>query len=317
MTVGSKVLTLSINLNLALANALIYYRTEIIDMIDKKELNKIINNALKEDIGKGDITTNLIIPKNQKGRAFFIAKEDGIISGIFVTKEILKKLDKKIIFKSFIKDGQRVKKGDIIAEVKGSLRALLAGERTALNFLQRMSGIATITATYVEQLKGTKAKILDTRKTAPCLRMLDKYAVKIGGGTNHRFGLYDMVLIKDNHIKAAKSITNAVKKIRKGFDKQLLRKKKKIKIEVETSNLDEVREALTNKVDIIMLDNMPIDMIREAVKLINGKAKVEASGNVNIDNVHEIALTGVDFISVGALTHSVKALDISMKIENI
>lgn len=279
-------------------------------MINKKELNRIIINALKEDIGKGDITTNLIIPKNQKGKAFFLAKEDGIVAGLIIVKEIFKKLDKKIVIKNFVREGQKIKRGKKIAEINGSLRALLTGERTALNFLQRMSGIATITFRYVEQLKGTKTKILDTRKTAPGLRMLDKYAVKIGGGTNHRFGLYDMVLIKDNHIKAANNITNAVVKIKKGL-------KKKIKIEVETSNLEEVKEALANKVDIIMLDNMPIDMIQEAVKLIDGKAKVEASGNVNIDNVRKIAQTGVDFISVGELTHSVKALDISMKIENI
>lgn len=279
-------------------------------MINKKELNRIIINALKEDIGKGDITSNLIIPKNQKGKAFFLAKEDGIVAGLIIVKEIFKKLDKKIVIKNFVKEGQKIKRGEKIAEINGSLRALLTGERTALNFLQRMSGIATITFRYVEQLKGTKTKILDTRKTAPGLRMLDKYAVKIGGGTNHRFGLYDMVLIKDNHIKAANNITNAVIKIKRGL-------KKKIKIEVETSNLEEVKEALANKVDIIMLDNMPIDMIQEAVKLIDGKAKVEASGNVNIDNVRKIAQTGVDFISVGELTHSVKALDISMKIENI
>lgn len=277
--------------------------------MNKKELNKIISIALKEDVGKGDITTNTIIPKSQTGKAVIIAKEDGVIAGLFVAKEVFRKLDKKIIFKTFVKDGERVTAGEKIAEIKGSLRALLTGERTALNFLQRMSGIATLTAKFVNQLKDTKTKILDTRKTSPCLRFLDKYSVKIGGGTNHRFGLYDMVLIKDNHIKAAGSITNAVKLVRKNL-------KERTKIEVETTNLEEVKEALSNKVDIIMLDNMPLEKIKEAFKLINGKAKIEVSGNVSLNNVRNIAQTGVDYISVGALTHSFKALDVSIEIEN-
>lgn len=277
--------------------------------MNKKELNKIISIALKEDVGKGDITTNTIIPKSQTGKAVIIAKEDGVIAGLFVAKEVFRKLDKKIIFKTFVKEGERVTAGEKIAEIKGSLRALLTGERTALNFLQRMSGIATLTAKFVNQLKDTKTKILDTRKTSPCLRFLDKYSVKIGGGTNHRFGLYDMVLIKDNHIKAAGSITNAVKLVRKNL-------KERTKIEVETTNLEEVKEALSNKVDIIMLDNMPLEKIKEAFKLINGKAKIEVSGNVSLNNVRNIAQTGVDYISVGALTHSFKALDVSIEIEN-
>lgn len=275
--------------------------------LNQKEIERVILTALKEDIGVGDITTNLLIAKDQKAKAFFLAKENGIIAGLVIAKMVFQKLDKKIVWKSFVKDGDFVSAGKRIAEVKGSLRALLTGERTALNILQRMSGIATVANNFVKIVNGTNAKILDTRKTVPGLRMFDKYAVKIGGGTNHRFGLFDMVLIKDNHIKAAGGITNAVAKIRKGITK-------KIKIEVETSNLDEVREALKNKVEIIMLDNMPVAMMKEAVKIIAGKAKVEASGNVNLKSIKAIAETGVDYISVGALTHSVKALDISMKI---
>ncbi|MFA6978696.1 MAG: carboxylating nicotinate-nucleotide diphosphorylase [Ignavibacteriaceae bacterium] len=275
--------------------------------LDKKEIERVILTALKEDIGAGDITTNLIIEKKQQAKAFFLAKEDGIIAGLNIAKMVFQKLDKKIVWKSSVKDGDFVSAETRIAEVKGSLRALLTGERTALNILQRMSGIATTTNSFVKIVNGTNAKILDTRKTAPGLRLFDKYAVKIGGGTNHRIGLFDMVLIKDNHIKAAGSIANAVAKIRKGATQ-------KIKIEVETSNLDEVREALKNKVEIIMLDNMTVAMMKEAVKIIAGKTKVEASGNVNFKSIKAIAETGVDYISIGALTHSVKALDISMKI---
>lgn len=275
--------------------------------LDKKEIERIVASALKEDIGKGDITTNLLIAKKEVANAFFLVKEDGIIAGLEIAKMVLHKLDKQIVWKSFIRDGNFVSVGTRIAEVTGSLRTLLTAERTALNILQRMSGIATTTNAFVNVAKNTNAKILDTRKTVPGLRLLDKYAVKIGGGTNHRIGLFDMVLIKDNHIKAAGNITNAVNKIRSGLTN-------KIKIEVETKNLSEVREALNCKVEIIMLDNMSVPMMRQAVKLINGKAKVEASGNVNLKTLHKIAKTGVDYISVGALTHSVKALDISMKI---
>ncbi len=274
-----------------------------------KKIDRIITAALNEDIGTGDITTNLIIPGNQKAKAYFLVKEDGIIAGLPAAKKVFQKLDKNISWKYLAKEGGFVKAGTRIAEVSGKLRALLTGERTALNLLQRISGIATITSVFVETIKGTSAKILDTRKTVPGMRVLDKYAVKIGGGTNHRFGLYDMVLIKDNHIKAAGSISNAVSKIKSGL-------KNKIKIEVETSNLEEVGEAINSKIDIIMLDNMTIENMKEAVKIINGKIKTEASGNVNLQTVRAIAETGVDFISVGALTHSVKALDISMKIEN-
>lgn len=274
----------------------------------KKELNRIINAALKEDVGSGDITTNLIIPRKTISKAFLLAKEDGVIAGLPVAKGVFTKLDKKIIWKSLVKEGDKVSAGTKIAQIRGSYRALLTAERTALNFLQRMSGIATMTSKFVEQVSGSKTKILDTRKTAPGLRLFDKYAVKIGGGTNHRIGLYDMVMIKDNHIKAAGSITEAVKQIKKNL-------KRKMKIEVETANLDEVREALTCGVDVIMLDNMSLEMMKEAVAMINGKTKVEASGKVNLENVRVVAETGVDYISVGALTHSVKALDIGMYFE--
>lgn len=275
--------------------------------LDKKEIERVITTALKEDIGAGDITTNLLIAKNQKAIAFFLAKEDGIIAGLNIAKMVFQKLNRNVSWKSFIQDGEHVTAGMRFAEVKGPLRALLTGERTALNILQRLSGIATATNNFVTVVKDTNTKILDTRKTAPGLRLLDKYAVKLGGGTNHRIGLFDMVLIKDNHIKAAGSITNAVNKIKKGLTE-------KIKIEVETRNLEEVREALDCKVEIIMLDNMSVAEMKDAVMIIGGKAKIEASGNVNLQSLRKIAETGVDYISVGALTHSVKALDISMKI---
>lgn len=276
---------------------------------DKKEINKIINRALMEDVGSGDITTDLIVPKKQSSYAAFYAKEEGVIAGLTVAKSVFAVLDKKIVWRSFVKDGDKVNAGTRIAEVAGSYRVLLTGERTALNILQRLSGIATQTSEFVRLAEGTKVRVLDTRKTVPGLRTLDKYAVKIGGGENHRFGLYDMVLIKDNHIKAAGGITSAVERVRKNL-------KKKIKIEVETTNLDEVCEAINSKVDIIMLDNMTNDMMKEAVRIINGKIKVEASGNVSVNNFRQIAEIGVDYISIGALTHSVKALDINMKIKN-
>ena len=277
--------------------------------LDKKEIDKIISCALTEDVGSGDVTTNLIVPKNEKSRASFYAKENGVIAGLTVAKSVFTKLDKKSIWKNFVKEGDRVNAGTRIAEVTGSYRALLTGERTALNILQRLSGIATQTSEFVRLAEGTKVRVLDTRKTVPGLRTLDKYAVKIGGGENHRSGLYDMVLIKDNHIKAAGGITSAVERIRKNL-------KAKIKIEVETSNLDEVCEAVNCNVDIIMLDNMTNDAMKEAVRIISGKIKVEASGNVTVNNFRQIAEIGVDYISIGALTHSVKALDINMKIEN-
>ncbi len=272
-----------------------------------QEVELIINHAFQEDIGDGDITTNNIVPENKQASASMTAKADGIVAGIDIAEMIFRKLDKNLEWNPKIKDGDTLAKGDVILEMKGTFRALLTGERLALNLMQRMSGIATETAKYVAETKGSKVKILDTRKTVPALRTFDKYAVKMGGGTNHRIGLYDMVMIKDNHIKMAGTITAAVQQIRKAIPAA-------IKVEVETTNLLEVKEALSAGADIIMLDNMSNDLMSEAVNLINGKALVEASGNMNLERISSVAKTGVDFISVGALTHSVVALDISQNI---
>lgn len=270
-----------------------------------KELIKL---ALEEDIQSGDITTSAIVDENENCEGKLVAKESGVIAGLEVFQYVFKLLDGKgLEFHSNYYDGAEVKKGDLIAEFSGQMKTVLSGERTALNFLQRMSGVATKTRQYVEQLKNTKAELLDTRKTIPGFRYLDKYAVAVGGGTNHRIGLFDMVMLKENHIKAAGSIPKAVKIIREqyGF---------KYKIEVETGNLNEVVEAMNNNVDIIMLDNMPIEEMQASVIMINKKAKVEASGNITAENIRVVAETGVDYISVGAITHSVSALDISLLI---
>jgi len=277
-------------------------------VIDKKILD-IIRNALREDIGEGDITTRATVSPKKKGRALAIAKDDFIIAGVDVFEAAFKCLDKNIKVRKFIKDGLPVQKGDVIAEVKGSLSNILKAERVSLNLFQRMSGIATRTAEYVKAVRGTKTTILDTRKTVPGLRVLDKMAVRIGGARNHRIGLYDGVLIKDNHIEAAGGITAAVKAQRKHLSRPM-------KIEVETENLNQVREALDCGADIIMLDNMTVPAMKKAVDLVAGRALLEASGNVHLGNVASIAKTGVDFISVGELTHSVRAADISLKISS-
>ncbi len=275
---------------------------------DIKEIIAIIKNALEEDIGKGDITTESIVPENERYSGYFIAKEAGIVAGLSVAEYTFRELSDNIIFKSFISDGSKVSTGDKIASIDGSGRTILKAERVALNFLQRMSGIATLTRKFVDKTEGTKAVILDTRKTMPGLRVLDKYAVKIGGGQNHRFGLYDMIMIKDNHIAAAGSITGAVVMARAQHGT-------KYAIEVEVKNLKELRETLELQVDRIMLDNMDIEEIKKAVEITDKRAALEISGNVNLDTVEAYAKTGVDFISVGMLTHSVKALDISLLIE--
>jgi len=272
---------------------------------------EIIQRALDEDIQSGDVTTQAIIPGEVLGKGKFLVKANGVIAGLSVAKNVFKMIDDEIGFKVLIPDGGKVKVGDIVAEVEGKASSILTAERTALNFLQRMSGIATLTNNFVEKIEHTKAKILDTRKTVPGLRLLDKEAVRLGGGTNHRIGLFDLFLIKDNHIEIAGSIINAVNAC-ENFQKK---NNSNLKIEVETKNLEEAKEALSCNVDIIMLDNFNTEMMKEAVILINGKCLVEASGNINIDNVKEVAETGVDFISVGALTHSVKALDISLEVE--
>ncbi|HCY76171.1 MAG TPA: carboxylating nicotinate-nucleotide diphosphorylase [Ignavibacteriales bacterium] len=275
-----------------------------------RNISKIILSALKEDVKTGDITTKATISKSKKAIGKFLVKADGIIAGLEIVKAVFKTVDPKIKFEIKINDGTKVKIGDVAAIVTGKAQSLLTAERTALNFLQRMSGIATSANLFAEKVNHTKAKVIDTRKTVPGLRTLDKIAVKLGGCANHRIGLYDMFLIKDNHIEVAGSITKAVEAC-VNYNKK---HRTKFKIEVETKNLIEVEEALKTKADIIMLDNFEVDEMKKAVNLINGKCKVEASGGVNPDTIKSIAETGVDYISVGALTHSVKALDISLEI---
>ena len=270
-------------------------------------LKEFIEKALAEDLGSGDVTSEATIPAESTSEAVLLAKQNLVLAGIEVSREVFFILDPTIQFTLFAKDGDIIHAGTEIARLSGNTRALLAGERVALNLLQHMSGIATLTAKYVEKLKGLKAEVLDTRKTLPGLRQLEKNAVRMGGGKNHRMGLYDMILIKDNHIKAAGGITKAIASVRM--------KTGNLRIEVETKTIDEVREALAAKADIIMLDNMPIDVMRGAVKMIEGRALVEASGNVTLETVRNIAETGVDFVSSGSLTHSAPAADISMKIK--
>jgi nicotinate-nucleotide pyrophosphorylase (carboxylating) len=274
------------------------------------DLDKIIKNALSEDIGMGDITTSAIVSDLVTGKGVFLVKQDGIIAGLNLLETFFKISDPDLEFVKYIEDGSHINSGQIAAGISGKAASLLTLERIALNFLQRMSGIATLTGVFVDKIKHTKARLLDTRKTAPGLRAIDKLAVKIGGGTNHRIGLYDMFLIKDNHIAVAGSITKAVQAC-KEFR---LRKNVQVKIEVETTNIEQVNEALSCTPDFIMLDNFQLNDMTKAVKLINGKCLIEASGRINENNIREIAETGVDFISVGALTHSAKALDISLEI---
>ena len=267
----------------------------------------IIETALREDIGAGDITTTATVDKKAEGSAEIIVKEGLIVAGILIAEAVFKTVDAGIAFKAFVKDGESVKKGKTIARISGRLSSLLAGERVALNFLQRLSGIATLTSYFVAKVKGCRAKILDTRKTTPGLRILEKYAVRMGGGFNHRFGLCDGILIKDNHIAAVGSIMEAVLRARENIPHNML-------IEVEAKDLDEVRDAILAGADVIMLDNMKPAVMKQAVKIIGKKALIEASGGVNLQNVMVIAKTGVDFISVGALTHSARAVDISMEV---
>ena len=267
---------------------------------------QLLRNAIEEDIGHGDITSSLIIPEESEARALFIAKGNFVLAGFPFSREVFHILDMAVSFKTFHAEGTKVCRGDVLGEVAGKTRLLLAGERTSLNILQRLSGIATLTAQFVEAVAGTKARILDTRKTAPCHRFMEKYAVRMGGGVNHRFGLFDGILIKDNHIEAVGGIREAVSLANSGH--HLAR------IEVEVENLKDLEEVLDAKADIIMLDNMSIADMTEAVRIVNGRVALEASGNVTLDNVREIAETGVDMISIGALTHSVTAADISLKI---
>jgi nicotinate-nucleotide pyrophosphorylase (carboxylating) len=265
----------------------------------------IIRCALAEDVGSGDATTDSIVSPAEKAKVQIVAKQSGVIAGLDVARTVFLQLDEQIVFTPRVGDGSAVSQGQVIVEVYGSARALLTGERTALNFLGRMSGIATLTRQYVEAVAGTRAVILDTRKTAPGLRTIDKLAVKLGGGQNHRHGLFDMVLIKDNHIDYAGSLREAVRRVRDSGTN--------LEIEVEARSIREVREALAMKVERVLLDNMTPEMMREAVELNAGAAKLEASGNVTLATVREIAETGVDYISVGALTHSPATFDVSLK----
>lgn len=269
------------------------------------EVSHYISRALEEDIGSGDVTTDTIVPANASLRGRIVAKEDGVVAGLEIARQVMLSLDHNVEFVAKVDDGTKVERRTVLADLEGPARALLTGERTALNFLGRMSGIATLTRKFVDAVSGTKAVILDTRKTAPGLRMTDKLAVRLGGGQNHRTGLFDMVLIKDNHIDFAGSITAAVERVRASGTK--------LEIEVETRTLDNVREALSLGVERILLDNMSNGMMREAVAICNGRAKLEASGNVTLDNVLEVASTGVDYVSVGALTHSPKVFDVSLE----
>ncbi|HEV2834956.1 MAG TPA: carboxylating nicotinate-nucleotide diphosphorylase [Pyrinomonadaceae bacterium] len=269
------------------------------------EVSDCIRRALEEDIGSGDVTTDTIVPYDASLRGRIIAKQKGVIAGLDVAEAVWLTLDERVNFTRRINDGATVENRTIVAEVAGPARALLTGERTALNFLGRMSGIAKLTREFVDAVSTTGAAILDTRKTAPGLRFTDKLAVRLGGGQNHRTGLFDMVLIKDNHIDFAGSITAAVTRVRDSGTA--------LEIEVEARTLDHVREALALGVERILLDNMTFEVMREAVQLCAGRAKLEASGNVSLENVLEVARTGVDYISVGALTHSPKVFDLSLE----
>jgi nicotinate-nucleotide pyrophosphorylase (carboxylating) len=269
------------------------------------EIERIVRTALEEDIGLGDITTEVTIAPGTAARAELVAKEDFTLAGIDVAARVFTMLDADVAFEKLLEDGQQIKRGDVLAWIKGSAAVLLQGERVALNLLQRMSGIATMTAAFVREVEGTGAVIVDTRKTVPGLRALDKYSVRMGGGRNHRIGLFDGVLIKENHVAAAGGVGVAIRRARQKLPHTL-------KIEIETRNFDEVGEALAAGADIIMLDNMSLDEMSEAVARIDKKALVEASGGVNLESVRGIAETGVDIISVGALTHSVRGADISM-----
>jgi len=285
-------------------------------MIDLKEgianqqvVQQLIDRALYEDVRTGDATTNAIVDENARANAVWVAKEEGIVAGLDVAKAVFHKLDPGLEWSQQLKDGQKVQPGSEIVSMQGSCRAILTGERIALNIAQRMSGIATMTNKYVQAVGDLSTKILDTRKTVPGLRLLDKYAVKTGGGTNHRLGLFDLAMIKDNHIVAAGGITEAVQKVRNSYPD--------LRIEVETTNLQQVKEALAAEADIIMLDNMKTQQMKRAVEKIDGKAESEASGNITLQTVREVAETGVDYVSVGALTHSVMAFDISQRLQKI
>lgn len=273
--------------------------------LDWDQVDLVIENALKEDIGDRDVTTDFLFPKDGRCNAIIQGKEKGIVAGLPIAERTFRKLSNNIKWVENKRDGESIAKGDILVKIRGSRKAILAGERVALNFIQRLSGIATLTSQFVKSVEGLSVKIADTRKTVPGLRILDKYAVRTGGGHNHRMGLFDGVLIKDNHLKLMGSIGDAIKRIKK-------MPAVRFQIEVETSTLEQVREALAAGADTIMLDNMPLKAMRKSVETIGGRALIEASGGITLKNVRRVAETGVDIISIGSLTHSPKALDISL-----
>jgi nicotinate-nucleotide pyrophosphorylase (carboxylating) len=276
-----------------------------LDELQTPELDRIVTQALAEDVGPGDVTSLATVPANTTGRAVFVAKDVGVLAGMPLLHRVYARVDPRVVVAEVLEDGHPVRPGVEIAEAQGPARALLTGERVALNFLQHLSGIATRTARFVQLVQGTGARIVDTRKTVPGLRALAKYAVRVGGGHNHRFGLYDGVLIKDNHLQAAGGITAAIRRAREHAPHSL-------RVEVETETLDQAREALDAGADILLLDNMDLETLRAAVALCQGRALTEASGGIHEGTVRAVAEAGVDLISVGALTHSVTALDISL-----
>jgi nicotinate-nucleotide pyrophosphorylase (carboxylating) len=271
-----------------------------------KDVEKVVEDFLREDLGEGDITTDAIVPKNHTSKAIILVKADGVVAGHLFAREIFKLLDQDIQYQELKQDGERVTKGDILATIAGKSRAILTGERVALNILQRLSGIATITRSFVEAVEGTGVQILDTRKTSPGLRSMEKYAVRMGGGYNHRFNLSEMALIKENHIALAGSIKEAVKRVKSQSN---------VTIELEVRNMEELKEAMDAGVDRIMLDNWKIEFVEQAVSLFHKRIPLEVSGNMTIEKVKKVANTGVDFISVGAITHSFKSLDMTLLLE--
>lgn len=285
--------------------------------LEKDTYNQLIRRALEEDLGTGDITSQFTVPEEACGLALIMAKQDGVLAGIDVCREVFLTRDQSLVVETQKKDGDAIELGQVVLTVQGKTRSILAAERTALNFLQHLSGIATITSKYVEAVKGSRARILDTRKTTPGLRQLEKYAVACGGGQNHRMGLWDMVLIKDNHIEAAGGVANAIRKVKESDHGQ-------VKIEVEVQNLSQLEEAMACEPDVIMLDNMKPEVMAEACRMAfshpardQGKLKIEASGNVSLENVRQIAECGVDYISIGAITHSAPAMDFSLQLKTV
>ncbi len=276
----------------------------------EQNINRIIDLAISEDIGDGDHSTLACVPKDSKGKAKLLVKENGIIAGIEIAQKVFNKIDQNLKLELFINDGTKVKPGDIVFNIEGSSHSILQAERLVLNFMQRMSGIATNTNRYVEKLSGLKTKVLDTRKTTPGMRVLEKMAVKIGGGKNHRMGLYDMIMIKDNHIDFAGGIEKAIEKIQTYLDKY----GKKIPVEIEVRNMKELAQVMkTGWVDRLMLDNFTTKETLEAVKIIDGKYETESSGGINLETIRAYAECGVDFVSVGELTHQIKSIDLSLK----